>query len=374
VAAEQDRQAIRLSPELVPIFLRRQANSPPFPGVRHHDVVVRPGPLAPVEQGPVLSGGLVAVEAGEPRGAEGRREARPLVRCRVANVEAGIEAEKEETVAGAVDVEAAAPRPLVGEPDDGPETVGAEVKCVDAAVRLPPLATGGAAEEGDEGHRRLVAVVVGRELAVGDDPEPVLANGAEAEDGPGRQAEEDVPYELLGQVRGHGSRGRGGLLPLPRTRGALHGRQRCRRTPHALRFCKTSDAFVSDEMVSNNLHRFCGKRGSSSTSKQQERCRVREEWVPGAGELPFASLPRNRLPPHDPTTLTAYEEGERRVPGGWGLGERWKTRPAPDAIISRHNRIFETRDIERVCFGFFLASLSEKLAVGKSWLLGKAGG
>lgn len=194
VAAKQDRQAIRLSPELVPIFLRRQANSPPFPGVRHHDVVVRPGPLAPVEQGPVLSGRLVAVEAGEPRGAEGRREARPLVRCRVANVEAGIEAEKEETVAGAVDVEAAAPRPLVGEPEDGPETVGAEVKCVDAAVRLPPLATGGAAEEGDEGHRRLVAVVVGRELAVGDDPEPVLANGAEAEDGPGRQAEEDVPY------------------------------------------------------------------------------------------------------------------------------------------------------------------------------------
>jgi hypothetical protein len=28
----------------------------------------------------------------------------------------------------------------------------------------------------------------------------------------------------------------------------------------------------------------------------------------------------------------------------------------------------------RVWFGFFLASLSEKLAVGKSWLLGKAGG
>jgi hypothetical protein len=28
----------------------------------------------------------------------------------------------------------------------------------------------------------------------------------------------------------------------------------------------------------------------------------------------------------------------------------------------------------RVWFGFFLTSLSEKLAVGKSWLLGKAGG
>jgi hypothetical protein len=28
----------------------------------------------------------------------------------------------------------------------------------------------------------------------------------------------------------------------------------------------------------------------------------------------------------------------------------------------------------RVWFGFFLASFSEKLAVGKSWLLGKAGG
>jgi len=32
------------------------------------------------------------------------------------------------------------------------------------------------------------------------------------------------------------------------------------------------------------------------------------------------------------------------------------------------------REIGRVWFGFFLASLSEKLAVGKSWLLGKAGG
>jgi hypothetical protein len=32
------------------------------------------------------------------------------------------------------------------------------------------------------------------------------------------------------------------------------------------------------------------------------------------------------------------------------------------------------RYIERVWFGFFLASLSEKLVVGKSWLLGKAGG
>jgi hypothetical protein len=31
-------------------------------------------------------------------------------------------------------------------------------------------------------------------------------------------------------------------------------------------------------------------------------------------------------------------------------------------------------DKGRVWFGFFLASLSEKLAVGKSWLLGKAGG
>jgi hypothetical protein len=30
--------------------------------------------------------------------------------------------------------------------------------------------------------------------------------------------------------------------------------------------------------------------------------------------------------------------------------------------------------IGRVWFGFFLASFSEKLAVGKSWLLGKAGG
>jgi hypothetical protein len=29
---------------------------------------------------------------------------------------------------------------------------------------------------------------------------------------------------------------------------------------------------------------------------------------------------------------------------------------------------------ERVWFGFFLTSLSEKLAVGKSWLFGKAGG
>jgi hypothetical protein len=28
----------------------------------------------------------------------------------------------------------------------------------------------------------------------------------------------------------------------------------------------------------------------------------------------------------------------------------------------------------RVWFGFFLTSFSEKLAVGKSWLLGKAGG
>jgi hypothetical protein len=32
------------------------------------------------------------------------------------------------------------------------------------------------------------------------------------------------------------------------------------------------------------------------------------------------------------------------------------------------------RYIGRVWFGFFLTSLSEKLAVGKSWLLGKAGG
>jgi hypothetical protein len=30
--------------------------------------------------------------------------------------------------------------------------------------------------------------------------------------------------------------------------------------------------------------------------------------------------------------------------------------------------------VGRVWFGFFLTSLSEKLAVGKSWLLGKAGG
>jgi hypothetical protein len=31
-------------------------------------------------------------------------------------------------------------------------------------------------------------------------------------------------------------------------------------------------------------------------------------------------------------------------------------------------------DNGRVWFGFFLNSFSEKLAVGKSWLLGKAGG
>jgi hypothetical protein len=34
----------------------------------------------------------------------------------------------------------------------------------------------------------------------------------------------------------------------------------------------------------------------------------------------------------------------------------------------------ERRETRRVWFGFFLTSLSEKLAVGKSWLLGKAGG
>jgi hypothetical protein len=34
----------------------------------------------------------------------------------------------------------------------------------------------------------------------------------------------------------------------------------------------------------------------------------------------------------------------------------------------------EASGIGRVWFGFFLTSLSEKLAVGKSWLLGKAGG
>jgi hypothetical protein len=31
-------------------------------------------------------------------------------------------------------------------------------------------------------------------------------------------------------------------------------------------------------------------------------------------------------------------------------------------------------DYGRVWFGFFMTSFSEKLAVGKSWLLGKAGG
>jgi hypothetical protein len=37
-------------------------------------------------------------------------------------------------------------------------------------------------------------------------------------------------------------------------------------------------------------------------------------------------------------------------------------------------RKWRPNDKGRVWFGFFLASLSEKLAVGKSWLLGKAGG
>jgi hypothetical protein len=50
------------------------------------------------------------------------------------------------------------------------------------------------------------------------------------------------------------------------------------------------------------------------------------------------------------------------------------------ALFNIHPVEFEIRDvlppsyIERVWFGFFLASLSEKLAVVKSWLLGKAGG
>jgi hypothetical protein len=40
------------------------------------------------------------------------------------------------------------------------------------------------------------------------------------------------------------------------------------------------------------------------------------------------------------------------------------------------NLLLKQRDPKsgRVWFGFFLASLSEKLVVGKSWLLGKAGG
>jgi hypothetical protein len=87
------------------------------------------------------------------------------VHRRVADVEAVLEAEQEEAVTGAEDVEAAgAPLLLVGEPDDGTETAGAEVEGVDAAVhgarlRLR-LGTGGAAaEEGDEGQRRLEAVV-----------------------------------------------------------------------------------------------------------------------------------------------------------------------------------------------------------------------
>ena len=50
--------------------------------------------------------------------------------------------------------------------------------------------------------------MVDDELGVGDDPELVLADGTTAVDGPGRQVEEDVLDELLGQVRGHGgSRG-----------------------------------------------------------------------------------------------------------------------------------------------------------------------
>jgi len=219
----------------------------------------------------------VAVEAGEPRGAERRREARPLVRRRVADVEAVLEAEEEEAVAGAVDVEAAtAPLLLVGEADDGTETAaGAEVEGVDAAVHVHGarrrlrlrlrLGTGGgaAAEEADERHRGLEAVVVDGELGVGDDLEPDLANGAAAVDGPGRQVEEDVPDELLGQVRGHGSRGRRrGLLPLPRPRGALHGRQLRRRTPagrrpRSDRSCKTPDAFDREQRSGfESPHRF----------------------------------------------------------------------------------------------------------------------
>jgi hypothetical protein len=43
-----------------------------------------------------------------------------------------------------------------------------------------------------------------------------------------------------------------------------------------------------------------------------------------------------------------------------------KPQPASNEAFSHNTK--------RVWFGFFLASLSEKLAVGKSWLLGKAGG
>jgi hypothetical protein len=53
------------------------------------------------------------------------------------------------------------------------------------------------------------------------------------------------------------------------------------------------------------------------------------------------------------------------------VGARWRLTQSCRLAAAA---IQKKQAARRVWFGFFLNSFSEKLAVGKSWLLGKAGG
>jgi len=141
-----------------------------------------------------------------------QRQKSTLTCGRVADEEGLVEAEEEEAVARGVDHDRAvdvvgdvgrgvvvgegAGRPL-DEPRDHPALVGAEVDGLEAVdVR------------GDEGvHREeglgwLPGVVVEDDGVVSGEATPGLADGAAAEEVPGRQADEDLPDHLLREAAG----------------------------------------------------------------------------------------------------------------------------------------------------------------------------
>jgi hypothetical protein len=103
-----------------------------------------------------------------------------------------------------------------------------------------------------------------------------------------------------------------------------------------------------------------------------------------------------RLRAIDPTKLSAFIVIEARIMWGCGVDLRKgeKSLEAANRIpplvliagriatllrnfgpkIRKMVALSNAASLGRVWFGFFLNSFSEKLAVGKSWLLGKAGG
>lgn len=161
------------------------------------------------------------VQRGDSTACEARKYS-PLPRSRVADIEAMVgEGQEQKAVAGGVDGEVMAlvvivecenrPVPWWGMP---------EIKGFDGGVGDFAAAPADWAMEGDERERRLEPVVREEEVSGGGEAVPAAADRTAAEKVLRRQANEDLPQELLRDAAS------GGAAPDPRpssSRGLGHG-------------------------------------------------------------------------------------------------------------------------------------------------------